>query len=86
MAENKAPAGSDYTGKIVVDPVTRLEGHLRIEVEVEGGKVKKAYSCGTLYRGLEQILKGRDPRDAQHITQRACGVCWSRPASGVSAR
>ncbi len=75
MAENKAPAGGNYTGKIVVDPVTRLEGHLRIEVEVEGGKVKKAYSCGTLFRGLEIILKGRDPRDAQHITQRACGVC-----------
>ncbi len=75
MAENKVPSGPNYTGKLVVDPVTRLEGHLRIEVEVEGGKVKKAYSCGTLYRGLEQILKGRDPRDAQHITQRACGVC-----------
>lgn len=73
MAEAKFD--SSFSGPIVVDPVTRLEGHLRIEVEVEGGKVKKAYSCGTLFRGLEIILKGRDPRDAQHFTQRACGVC-----------
>lgn len=73
MAEAKFD--SSFSGPIVVDPVTRLEGHLRIEVEVEGGKVSKAYSCGTLFRGLEIILKGRDPRDAQHFTQRACGVC-----------
>lgn len=73
MAEAKFD--QSYNGPIVVDPVTRLEGHLRIEVEVEGGKVKKAYSCGTLFRGLETILKGRDPRDAQHFTARACGVC-----------
>ncbi|AGW14016.1 nickel-dependent hydrogenase large subunit [Megalodesulfovibrio gigas] len=61
--------------KIVVDPITRIEGHLRIEVEVEGGKIKNAWSMSTLFRGLEMILKGRDPRDAQHFTQRACGVC-----------
>ncbi len=73
MAEAKFD--SSFSGPIVVDPVTRLEGHLRIEVEVEGGKVSKAYSSGTLFRGLELILKGRDPRDAQHFTQRACGVC-----------
>ncbi|MBB5142785.1 nickel-dependent hydrogenase large subunit [Desulfovibrio intestinalis] len=66
---------SNYTGPIVVDPLTRIEGHLRIEVEVEGGKIKEARSCGTLFRGLETILKGRDPRDAQHFTQRTCGVC-----------
>lgn len=71
----QAKFDQSYTGPIVVDPVTRLEGHLRIEVEVEGGKVKKAYSCGTLFRGLETILKGRDPQDAQHFTARACGVC-----------
>ena len=70
----KAPQ-SDYTGPVVVDPLTRIEGHLRIEVEVEGGKIKNARSCGTLFRGLELILKGRDPRDAQHFTQRTCGVC-----------
>ncbi|MDR1947720.1 MAG: nickel-dependent hydrogenase large subunit [Desulfovibrio sp.] len=73
MAEAKFDAS--YNGPVVVDPLTRIEGHLRIEVEVEGGKVKKAYSCGTLFRGLEIILKGRDPRDAQHFTARACGVC-----------
>lgn len=66
---------SDYSGKVVVDPVTRIEGHLRIECEVENGKVKNAWSSGQLFRGLEIILKGRDPRDAQHFTQRACGVC-----------
>ena len=66
---------SSYTGPIVVDPLTRIEGHLRIEVEVEGGKIKEARSSGTLFRGLETILKGRDPRDAQHFTQRTCGVC-----------
>lgn len=56
-------------------PLTRIEGHLRIEVEVEKGKVKDVRSCGTLFRGLEMILKGRDPRDVQHFTQRTCGVC-----------
>lgn len=70
----KAPQ-SDYTGPVVVDPLTRIEGHLRVEVEVENGKIKDARSCGTLFRGLEIILKGRDPRDAQHFTQRTCGVC-----------
>lgn len=66
---------SSYSGSVVVDPLTRIEGHLRIEVEVEKGKVKDVRSCGTLFRGLEMILKGRDPRDVQHFTQRTCGVC-----------
>ncbi len=66
---------SDYSGPIKVDPITRIEGHYRIEVEVENGKVKDARSSATLFRGLENILKGRDPRDAQHYTQRTCGVC-----------
>lgn len=66
---------SSYSGPVVVDPLTRIEGHLRIEVEVEKGKVKDIRSCGTLFRGLEMILKGRDPRDVQHFTQRTCGVC-----------
>ena len=74
MSDKKTPQ-SNYTGPVVVDPLTRIEGHLRIEVEVENGKIKDARSCGTLFRGLENILKGRDPRDAQHITQRTCGVC-----------
>jgi [NiFe] hydrogenase large subunit len=55
--------------------VTRIEGHLRIEVEVDKGKVVNAWSSSVLFRGLELILKGRDPRDAQHFTQRSCGVC-----------
>ena len=67
MSQIKQTPQSSYTGPIVVDPLTRIEGHLRIEVEVEGGKIKDARSCGTLYRGLEVILKGRDPRDAQHF-------------------
>lgn len=76
MAQNIPETPSpNYTGKVVVDPVTRLEGHLRMEVEVENGKIKDAWSCMTLFRGLELILNGRDPQDAQHITQRACGVC-----------
>lgn len=60
--------------RIVVDPIPRIEGHLRIEVEVQDGKVKDAWSSGMLFRGLEIILKGRDPRDAWLFTQRACGV------------
>jgi hydrogenase large subunit len=62
-------------GRIVIDPVTRIEGHLKIEAVVEGGEVKEAWSTGNLFRGFELILKGRDPRDAQVITQRICGVC-----------
>jgi hydrogenase large subunit len=61
--------------KIVVDPVTRIEGHLRIEAIVEGGKVTDAWSAGTMVRGIEKILKGRDPRDAWAFTERVCGVC-----------
>ncbi len=60
---------------IVVDPVTRIEGHLRIEAEVDGGKVHDAWSSSTMFRGIELILKGRDPRDAWVFTQRICGVC-----------
>ncbi len=61
--------------RVVIDPIPRIEGHLRIEVEVENGKVKDAWSSGTLFRGFEILLKGRDPRDAWFITQRICGVC-----------
>ena len=62
-------------GKIVIDPITRIEGHLKIEATVEDGVVKDARSSGTLFRGFELILRGRDPRDAQRYTQRICGVC-----------
>lgn len=61
--------------KLVIDPITRIEGHLRIEAVVEGGRVKEAWSSGTMFRGVEIILKGRDPRDAWVFTQRFCGVC-----------
>lgn len=66
---------SNYSGSIVVDPLTRIEGHLRVEAEVENGRIKEARCVGTLFRGLEIILKGRDPFDAPHFTQRTCGVC-----------
>ncbi len=61
--------------RITIDPITRIEGHLRVDVEVEGGKVTKAWSSGQMWRGVELILLGRDPRDAWAITQRICGVC-----------
>ncbi|MBW2475914.1 MAG: nickel-dependent hydrogenase large subunit [Deltaproteobacteria bacterium] len=61
--------------KIAVDPITRIEGHLRIEAQIEEGKIANAWSSSTAFRGIETILKGRDPRDAHHFTQRFCGVC-----------
>ena len=63
------------TTRITVDPITRIEGHLRIDVEVDNGKVSKAWSSGQMWRGIEQILVGRDPREAWSYTQRFCGVC-----------
>jgi len=61
--------------RIAVDPITRIEGHLRIEAQIDGGKIVNAWSSSTAFRGIETILKGRDPRDAHHFTQRFCGVC-----------
>jgi [NiFe] hydrogenase large subunit/hydrogenase large subunit len=61
--------------KIAVDPITRIEGHLRIEAQIDNGKIANAWSSSTAFRGIETILKGRDPRDAHHFTQRFCGVC-----------
>ncbi|MDR3395527.1 MAG: nickel-dependent hydrogenase large subunit [Parasulfuritortus sp.] len=61
--------------RITIDPITRIEGHLRIDCEIDGGRVKKAWASGQMWRGVEQILLGRDPRDAWAITQRICGVC-----------
>jgi hydrogenase large subunit len=65
------------TKRIVVDPITRIEGHLRIEADIENGKIKDAFSSGTMVRLLEEILKGRDPRDAWAYVGRVCGVCTS---------
>ncbi|MEZ0328285.1 MAG: nickel-dependent hydrogenase large subunit [Dissulfuribacterales bacterium] len=61
--------------KITVDPITRIEGHLRIDAEVADGQIKNAWSSGQMWRGIENILQGRDPRDAWLFTQRICGVC-----------
>lgn len=66
--------------RIVVDPITRIEGHLRIEAEIKDGKIEKAYSSGTSIRGLELIVKDRDPRDVWAFVQRICGVCTSSHA------
>lgn len=73
--------------RIVVDPITRIEGHLRIEVVVDDNSVvKEAYSGSTLWRGIETIVKGRDPRDAGFMTQRICGVCtFSHYRAGIEA-
>jgi Ni,Fe-hydrogenase I large subunit len=61
--------------RVVIDPVTRIEGHLRIEVEVNDHKVTDAWSSGTMFRGIELVLRGRDPREAWIWAQRICGVC-----------
>src|SRR5512134_850209 len=61
--------------RVTINPVTRIEGHLQIDVEVDGGAVRDAWSSGTMWPGIEVILKGRDPRDAWLFTQRICGVC-----------
>jgi hydrogenase large subunit len=63
--------------RIVIDPITRIEGHLRVEIEVKDGKITDAWSAGTMVRGIETILKGRDPRDAWAFVGRVCGVCTS---------
>ena len=61
--------------RIVIDPITRIEGHLRLEVKVDGGKVAEAWSSSTMFRGLEIIARGRDPREIWLMAQRICGVC-----------
>jgi Ni,Fe-hydrogenase I large subunit len=74
VVENAGPPEL-WPRRIAIDPVTRIEGHLRIEVRVENGRVTDAWSTGTMFRGLELILKGRDPREAWLLAQRICGVC-----------
>jgi hydrogenase large subunit len=61
--------------RLIIDPITRIEGHLRIDVEVDNGAVQKAWASSTMWRGIEKILLGRDPREAWLFTQRFCGVC-----------
>ena len=60
--------------RIAIDPITRIEGHLRIEVQVDNGAVADAWASSTMFRGIEIILKGRDPSEAWVMTQRICGV------------
>ena len=73
--------------RVIIDPITRIEGHLRIEVVVdENNVIQKAYSSSTLWRGLETIVKNRDPRDAGFLMQRICGVCtFSHYRAGIEA-
>ncbi|CAM3205932.1 nickel-dependent hydrogenase large subunit [Sporolactobacillus spathodeae] len=66
--------------RVVVDPVTRIEGHLRIEADVQNGKITDAFSSGTAIRGIELVVKNRDPRDVWGYVQRICGVCTSTHA------
>lgn len=61
--------------RLVIDPVTRVGGHLHLEVELDGGTVADAWASGTMYRGIERLLEGRDPRDAWLMAQRICGSC-----------
>jgi len=82
----KAAPAVAYKGPVIVDPVTRIEGHLRIVTQVENGKVVDVQSSAQLFRGLEIILKGRDPRDAQHFTSAPAAsapTCtpWAPPAA-----
>ncbi|EJA34801.1 hydrogenase 1 large subunit [Salmonella enterica subsp. enterica serovar Newport str. CVM 35202] len=67
---------NDAGRRLIVDPITRIEGHMRCEVNIdEQNVITNAVSCGTMFRGLEIILQGRDPRDAWAFVERICGVC-----------
>src|SRR5215470_19507803 len=63
------------SNRVTIDPITRIEGHLRIDVQIDGGKVNDSWASGTMFRGIETILQGRDPREAWVFSQRFCGVC-----------
>ena len=80
VTKSAKASGGKHTGPIIIDPITRVEGHIKLRVEVENGKVTDAWSTISLYRGIEQILKGRRPEDAHHFTQRVCGVCTNTHA------
>ena len=75
MMAKAVNSNNNQKSHLVIDPITRIEGHLRIEVDVKDGKVSNAWSSGTLWRGIEPILQGRDIRDAGLLVQRICGVC-----------
>jgi hypothetical protein len=69
-----APPPTPKPVKVAIDPITRIEGHLRIEAQIEDGYVQDAWSSGMMFRGIELIMPGRDPRDAWVFAQRICGV------------
>ena len=71
---------------IVIDPINRIEGHLKVESKVEGGKVKEARTSGTLFRGFEIFLQGRSPLDAPIITQRVCGFQCRRSSPHLAGQ
>jgi len=71
VTKNSSPP---FEGRLAIDPITRIEGHLRVEVQVHNGRVTDAWSSGTMFRGIELVMQGRDPRDAWIFTQRICGV------------
>ncbi len=66
---------SKMANRITIDPISRIEGHLRVDVEVDNGAISNSWASCTMWRGIENILKGRDPREAWLFTQRFCGVC-----------
>jgi Ni,Fe-hydrogenase I large subunit len=74
VVEKNSTGTAPPLSRVVIDPITRIEGHLRVEVEVQNGKVTDAWSAGTMFRGIELVMQGRDPRDAWIFTQRICGV------------
>lgn len=77
---------NDAGRRLIVDPITRIEGHMRCEVNIdEQNVITNAVSCGTMFRGLEIILQGRDPRDAWAFVERICGVCTGT-CSGIGVR
>ncbi|WP_243440146.1 nickel-dependent hydrogenase large subunit, partial [Fundidesulfovibrio soli] len=76
LLTNTTGTGGSAGANITLDPISRIEGHLRIDAKVgTNGTIESAWSSATLFRGIEMILAGRDPRDAPLITQRLCGVC-----------
>ena len=74
MVQRGDPSPPQPPQKVAIDPITRIEGHLRIEAQIENGQVTDAWSAGMMFRGIELLLPGRDPRDAWVFTQRICGV------------
>lgn len=85
-----SPGAGTRGRAIVIDPVTRIEGHLRITAVVEDGKVTEAWNSATMFRGFEIFMRGRDPRDAWHFGSRICGVCpnphaWNGAKAGETA-